>query len=453
MTDINNEFDNLTGLSDVKNFDQSQVEELNKLNVPQAYQEFNEIEHELNRGQHSLSEITTFAEQFTEAKVVKRDDVLALESLIGDLSTLPHLNSYTEEYSLVNYQVTQESVYATVVKYAKKAMKAIYDFIMKTIEYISENMFRILGIANYTNDTSSQDVVTGHLTELSQLIEDSTGKITDSLSKLNEEQIAIREVRINKELRALLYPRFNELGVLSRGGNINVGLLIDEMCEQRFKPFYNTLFKAVHERDKDLKDLISLYTRTVQSKLLTLAINTTKVWESDHTKEPDFTYSRSYAEAAEEQINFLANFNTGSVRAAQVNDSQDEFKVLASAVFETVTEMTDIRNTHDLPSPRVLLDMDMYYLTALFDSGVHSTNREVENSFKDVKRAYRVKQSDRENIHPLANDNINNIYADWISVNRMVLTTVLLTKRINALWSNISNMTDISIKAIDIITQ
>lgn len=451
MTNISNTFDNLSGLSDVKNFDQSQERELGLLEVPQAYQEFDEIENEINNGEHSLSEISTFAERLTDAQVVRRDDVLALESLVGELESLPHINSYTQDYSLVNYQITQESAISTVAKFVAKIAKQIWEFIMKTFEFIKDYIMGLFRKKSYTTDKPKQNTVMKQITVVDELVKNSQEKVKAKVKTFDNTQVATRNVRINKELRKLLYPRFNELTVLSRGGSINAELLIDEMCEHRMMPFYSTFLSGVYDRDLTLKSIVTLYVRSINTNLDILSTSTAEKFTSDLTVAPDNPYTRLFTISPEQVNEYVRKYGVVEQRADRIRNPDDQFKVMASDAYITTRDIVSIATTHPLPTPRVLLQLDFSWLGNLFDDITANLSSDMKMSYDTVKRSYRHLQSDFDNIHPDAKRDVDAIYSDWIVMNKMILTLAMFRSRVDSIWSNADNLTQLAKQVVDII--
>lgn len=446
-------FENQTRVNAAKDFDQSKEKEIGILEVPLAYQEFDEIEHEIKIGENSLSEVTSFAEQFNDAKVVRRDDVIALESLVGKLENLPHLNSYTLDYSLVNYQITQENIFVAVGEMAVKVLRAIWKFIVNAFETSRKFIFELFNKDYYASDIETQDNIVKTIDVTTKAVVGSKDTVDAKTAKLTDEQIKIRIVRINKDLRALLYTksRFTEIGVLSRGGDINVDALIDEMCEQRLKPFYTAFIRAAYEKDDDLRNLIKTYLNTIATELEVLNLRTTEIFEGDLSQPPANKYDRRFTKVPDEVTAFITKFGQLSVAPDRIHNPDDQYKVFATEAYHVSVAAATIANTYDLPEPRTILKLPVEWMGELFTDPSLDITQSLKLQFATVKNSYKSIRIDINNIHPEAKNAVNAVYADWITINRMIMTLGVIRTRISAIMKNMELMAVISNKAVAII--
>ena len=451
MTDINTVFENQTGISGAKDFEQSKEKELGIFDVPVAYQEYDEIQSEIDNDEHSLSEVTTFAKQFNDAQVVRRDDIVALESLVGELESLPHLNSYTQEYSLVNYQITQENIFVTVTRMAGKIVKKIWEFIVNTLDSARRFIMELFNKNHYATDKASQEKIIKEVAKVAVKVESSQAVVQSKVQKMDDAQVKARIVRINKDLRALLYPKFKEIGVLSRGGDIDANMLIDEICEQRLKPFYTSFLKGVYEKDDNLKNLITLYLRSVTTEIELLSNRTKEIFEADLTQPPASPYVRVFTTVPEQVLDYIKTFGQLSVDPARIFNIDDQYKVMSGEAYQIAKASASISNTFDLPEPRTLLKLDLNWLGELFDNPAGATSNELKLKFETAKKSYRKIQVNFDNIDPQAKDAVNGVYADWITINKMILTLAVLQARISAIMSNVDSMTRLIDKVLNII--
>lgn len=451
MTDINTVFENQTGISGAKDFEQSKEKELDIFDVPVAYQEYDEIQSEIDNDEHSLSEVTTFAKQFNDARVVRRDDIVALESLVGELESLPHRNSYTQEYSLVNYQITQENIFVTVTRMAGKIVKKIWEFIVNTLDSVRRFIMELFNKDHYATDKASQEKIIKEVAKVAVKVESSQAVVQSKVQKMDDAQVKARIVRINKDLRALLYPKFKEIGVLSRGGDIDANMLIDELCEQRLKPFYTSFLKGVYEKDDNLKNLITLYLRSVTSEIELLSNRTKEIFEADLTQPPASPYVRVFTAVPEQVLDYIKTFGQLSVDPARIFNIDDQYKVMSGEAYQIAKASASISNTFDLPEPRTLLKLDLNWLGELFDNPAGATSNELKLKFETAKKSYRKIQVNFDNIDPQAKDAVNGVYADWITINKMILTLAVLQARISAIMSNVESMTRLIDKVLNII--
>ena len=451
MTNINTEFENQSTLSGVKDFDQSQDKELDILEVPLAYQEFDVIEHEIATHENSLNEVSQFAERFSDARVVRQDDIIALESLVGKLEALPNLNSYTQDYSLVNYQITQENIIVTVAKLAAKVLKAIFEFIVRTLDAGRKFIVELFDKDHYASDTATQAKIIKNVSTVTAKVEANQGVVTEKVNTLTDAQVKARIVRINKELRNLLYPTFKELGVLSRGGDINAKILVDEICEQRLKPFYSKFLDGVYHKDVNLKSFIDVYLGSISNHFDSLVLKTDDLFKSDLTQAPVNPYTRVFTTTPPEVITYIKTYGTLTTEPSRILREKDQYKVMAAQAYQTATTATSIANVLDLPEPRTLLALDLDWLSGLFDVNVASISKDLKLRFQATKKSYRNTQVNFDNINPVAKESVNEIYADWITVNKMILTLGVMRLRVSAIMHNVEKTTAIINKAIDIL--
>ena len=447
MTDITTEFDNLSSvMGDVKDFDQSKEEGLNLFDVPAAYQEFDEIENQIDTDNQVFEEINLYSNRLRQSQVVRRDDVLALESIAGSLESLPHINSYTQEYSLVNYTVTQESVFARLHEVTGDILKGIWTFILNSLKYIYDHVKGLFISKVYSNPTKFREVVKKTQTDAQNAV----GKVGGiSNDQFEDKQ---RENRINAKLRSLLYPAFSELKVLSRGGNINVDLLIDEMCEQRFKHFYTTFFKAIYEKDYIVPDFLRLYTKMMNDDVDVLTRRTQDFHAMDLSKPLSDQYAPQYTVAPEQIKEFVKAYGAAHKPPGEVIDQDKEFKIMASIAYASARDMVNIRVTHDLPEPRTILNLDLDSL-AILDVVTVKTVENIDKNYKQLRKVKSEASAKYSNIAPENKPNVNSIYSDWLILNRAMMTTTLFLTRINSITKNYKTLMDYIIKVVDIVTE
>ena len=447
MTDITTEFDNLSSvMGDVKDFDQSKEEGLNLFDVPAAYQEFDEIENQIDTDNQVFEEINLYSNRLRQSQVVRRDDVLALESIAGSLESLPHINSYTQEYSLVNYTVTQESVFARLREVTGDILKGIWTFILNSLKHIYDHVKGLFISKAYSNPTKFREEVKKTQTDAQNAV----GKVGDiSNDKFEDKQ---RENRINAKLRSLLYPAFSELKVLSRGGNINVDLLIDEMCEQRFKHFYTTFFKAIYEKDYIVPDFLRLYTKMMNDDVDVLTRRTQDFHAMDLTKPLSDQYAPQYTVAPEQIKEFVKAYGAAHKPPGEVIDQDKEFKIMASIAYAAARDMVNIRVTHDLPEPRTILNLDLDSL-AILDVVTVKTVENIDKNYKQLRKVKSEASAKYSNIAPENKPSVNSIYSDWLILNRAMMTTTLFLTRINSITKNYKTLMDYIIKVVDIVTE
>lgn len=447
MTDITKEFDNLSSvMGDIKDFDQSKEEGLNLFDVPAAYQEFDEIENQIDTDNQVFDEINLYSNRLRQSQVVRRDDVLALESIAGSLESLPHINSYTQEYSLVNYTVTQESVFARLREVTGDILKGIWTFILNSLKHIYDHIKGLFISKAYSDPTKFREEVKKTQTDA----QDAVGKVGDvSNDQFEDKQ---RENRINAKLRSLLYPAFSELKVLSRGGNINVDLLIDEMCEQRFKYFYTTFFKAIYEKDYIVPDFLRLYTKMMNDDVAVLTRRTQDFHAMDLAKPLSDQYAPQYTVAPEQIKEFVKAYGAAHKPPGEVIDQDKEFKIMASIAYAAARDMVNIRVTHDLPEPRTILNLDLDSL-AILDVVTVKTVENIDKNYKQLRKVKSEASAKYSNIDSENKPSVNSIYSDWLILNRAMMTTTLFLTRINSITKNYKTLMDYIIKVVDIVTE
>lgn len=463
MDDINTEFDNLTGLSAVKDFDQGQDEAVSVFDVPQIYQEFDHVENEIDKTEQTFNEVKAYSDKLTSAQVIRRDDVLALESIISDLSALPHVNSYTAEYSIVNYKITQESVFSKLKKVTGDILKAVWEFILKGLEYVFNHLKNLFNPKKYKNNPKDRErviVEQNKAKEAAQRASDAVKKRrSDDTTKANttsttsgpvstpldannpttdntlSDKEKERIVKLNRDLRSLLYPAFGELAVLSQGGDINPELLIDEMCEQRFAMFYTTFFKAMYEKDHVVADFLRLYTRVMNNDVGVLSGRTEGFLSNDLTKPLSEKYISHYNEAPEQLKEFVKKYGGNNVPAGEVKDPSKEFRAYVILAHTVSSNMVSIRDTHTLPEPRALLNMDLGWLSIL-DGVTDKTLKSIDENYKNLKKIKSKSNVRYPDIDPSNKASVTLLYNDWLVLNRAMMTTSLYLARINAITNN-----------------
>lgn len=452
MDDISTEFDNLTGLSDAKDFEQSNDPEVSIFDVPMVYQEFDHIENEIDNSGHKLNELGTYADRLQEARVVRRDDVLALESIIGDLQALPHINSYTEEYSFVNYRVTQESVFGKVREVVGNVLKWVWEFILKSLEFVYKHLKGLFNPVKYKN-TPKERTKTKRKQEKAQEATQKVSQVVKQKTQQATPEVNTQRIdRINKKLRALLYPAFTELEVLSQGGDINPDLLIDEMCEQRFAAFYTTFFKAIYENDYVLSDFIKLYSNMVNNDVTHLSRRTEGFEQNDMTQPLSEAYIPHYTAAPEQLKAYLQKYASGELPQGQVKDESREFRTLATIAHTTATNMVSIKLTHNLPEPRTLLKLDLDWL-AVLDTVTMKTVDNIESNYSRLKKLKAKANVRYPDVHPDNKASVTDLYNDWLVLNKAMLTSSVFLARLNAISKNYSTLMDYIIGVSVILTE
>ena len=464
MTDITKEFDNLSSvMGDVKDFDQSKEEGLNLFDVPAAYQEFDEIENQIDTDNQVFDEINLYSNRLRQSQVVRRDDVLALESIAGSLESLPHINSYTQEYSLVNYTVTQESVFARLREVTGDILKGIWTFILNSLKHIYDHVKGLFISKAYSNPTKFREEVKKTQTKAQESVKKAQGKsagtsdvvVVTTVSITSSHNVNDNSQRVNKinvKLRSLLYPAFSELKVLSRGGDINVDLLIDEMCEQRFKHFYTTFFKAIYEKDYIVPDFLRLYTKMMNDDVSILARRTQDFHAMDLSKPLSDQYAPQYTVAPEQIKEFVKAYGAAHKPHGEVIDQDKEFKIMASIAYAAARDMVNIRVTHDLPEPRTILNLDLDSL-AILDVVTVKTVENIDKNYKQLRKVKSEASAKYSNIAPENKPSVNSIYSDWLILNRAMMTTTLFLTRINSITKNYKTLMDYIIKVVDIVTE
>lgn len=452
MDDINTEFDDMTEISDVKDFEQSQNEPLSVFDVPMMYQEFDIIEHDIGNKEQKLNEITAYSDRFNNTRVVRRDDVLALESIVGDLGNLPHINSYTDDYSLVNYAITQESIFGKIREVMGDVLKSVWEFIMNTLETITTHFKSLFKSTKYRNTPKGREATVNSQEKAQTAIKKMTSPaMTEKRDSRTDDQNKQRVTRINKELRSLLYPAFTELTVLSRGGDIHPDLLIDEMCEQRFKGFYTTFFKALYENDYVLTDFMTLYSTMMNRDVDTLARRTEAFQSVDLTTPLAEPYESHYTAAPEQVKEFVLKFDAKSQVTGVVKDAKSEFRTYATIAHTTAQDIVNIAVSHELPEPRTLLGLNLESL-AILDSVSMKTITAIEAQFKNMKKLKAKSGGRYPDVDPANKPSVTALYHDWLILNKAMLTTGIFLARLNSISNNYRTLMNYIIGVADILT-
>ena len=450
MTLISNEFDNLTGVSDTKDFEQSKTKALNVFDVPQSYQEFDTVESEIEKGLHSIGEMSSFANKLKAARVINRDDALSLESIIGTLEQLPHINSYTKEYSLVNYEVTCENVFVNISKFVAKVAMAIWKFIMDTIDYVKDYYVRVFKKDTIVTNPAKQHKLSTTIAKTKEAVVASQPTVIEKVKVLTPEQEAARNVRINKQLRALLDRKFSNLASLGRSGPVNAVLLVDEICEQQLKPFYTVFLNALYERDPDIKYLIKLYSQVMSDGFQHMSAKLVEVFGGDVTQPPPAVYHKQFNTVPTQLTDFLTKYGNVAALPQKVPDSE-QWRITAIEVFETAKRITSIATVIDLPEPRALLAIDVEWIGDVFADSNMSIERELKITYDTVKRNYRELQKDFNTMDPDVKANMKASYSDWMVLNKVCFTLAIFRARAEAIMNNTEVTLDYASKAIDII--
>lgn len=435
MTTIHNEFDNLNDLSATKDFEQSQIKEKGVLDIPMLYQEYSAIENQIDKDNQNLSEATLFASELSNAKVVNRNDALALESISNGIAVLPHVNSYTHEYTIVNYDITMESAFQVMKEFGKNVIKSIYDYILKTIQHLTEQVKNLFKSEKYVNDPAKQSEVKKNAKEVTRALGMSSEVVSNVVHQLSAENRDARLVRINKELRAYLYPEYKELGIISIGGDINLDLLIDEMCEYRLKKFYTESWKAIMGRDVVYKNLVDYYYNVLCTQVTQLVHNTTEIFAGDLNEPPAFSYnSRLFSDLPLQMTDFAEKHTTHKTKSNQISNADEVFKVLSSEILTDVKRMCELVSVQPLDDPRILIGFDTEWLSSMFSTDYKKFYDEIKDSYGEVNRAYRKVESQLKTMHPDRSLAIKNVFADWVVINRMNMTVITVRRSADSLW-------------------
>ena len=447
MNEINTEFDNLSGLNDAKVFDQSHDSDPSIFDVPQAFQEFDTIEHEISRGEETLHEVSLFSDRLNHARVVRREDAIALESIVGELNSLPHIYSYTEDYSLVNYTITQESIFGKIKEVIGGILSAVWNFIITTLSSISAHIKSLFNKNKYSESPKAQK----QAVFTQEKMHTKTAEAKAQQRRFSEAppprvDISKRTDRINKELRSLLYPQFSELTTLSRGGDISVDLLIKEMCEYRFKPFYTVFFDSMFNKDNVLLDYGNLNSNLMNNDLDTLAQSTSDFVGQDLTTPTATAYTIRYSQAPEQLKAYVQKFGATRLPQGNVADPSNEFKAYATIAYDVTRDITSIARLVDLPDPTVILHMDLQWLFDLDKVG-NRILTSIDDNFKKLKK---LKIDSDKTIDPSNRDNIKRLYNDWFVINKTMIISTMFVTRMNNIVKNYETLMNyiISVTAI-----
>ena len=136
--DLSTLFEDQSAISGAKNFEQSQPVQPTVFDEPQAFQEFSEVEHELEQHNQQVSELSAMADNLQHRQAVNRQDRLALESMVSQLEGVPPAGAYTRDNSMVNYKVTLETVWSNIVKAAVAVKKQIIKFMNMVTKFIKQ---------------------------------------------------------------------------------------------------------------------------------------------------------------------------------------------------------------------------------------------------------------------------------------------------------------------------
>lgn len=454
MNGILNEFEDISETSDAKKFEQSQEREKNILEVPVAYQEFDKIEHELDGHVQSLNEVGIFASQLENYRTVSQGDALALESMCGDAIVLPNIKSYTQEASYVNYRATLESVWSTIKDFSVKVAKSMWAFILKTIEYLTSKFAEWLGLEEYNTNDVAQSRTETKVQDIKKATENYDNVVTVKVEKLNADKRDKRNVRINKELRELLYPKYTELAILSLGGEINGQLLIDEICEQRLKPKFTTTWKLILEKDESLKALIHAYDHIVSQTVWQVSFNSKEALEGDlNDPPPNIPTGQVFDVVPDALIDFSQEHTTYRTQPSQVYQKAERYKVITSEIMNMSKEMCSKNLIHPLPQPRTILDFDIDWLSGLHLQSDNDWLKSLVKEYKEFKNIYRKQEPLMKNYHPDRQTALKMAYNDWTVINRMIMTTLNFRQSSEMLWGLIENtMNDIK-KVLDILSK
>lgn len=450
MSDVHTEFDNLSGLNDAKYFEQSNDVEPGIFDVPKAFQEFDKIEHEIDRSNQSFDEISLFSNKLKHSRVIRRDDALALESIMGKLENMPHLNSYTTEYTKVNYTITQESIFGKITSVLGDILSSIWNFILNTMSNMAAYVKGLFNKNRYSQATAQNAVIKKQVVVNNIVTTNPTAPPVSNSKTLTPEQKDIHNDRINRELRNLLYPKFSELSVLSLGGEINGSLLIDEMCEQRFKSFYTKFYNALYHKESTLLDYGNFTASFLTREVGSLSEETLKFILSDLTVPTPEKYINRYFtvdERIKEFVKVYSNTNTLHVKTLKANTN--EFKVYTILAYEVASEITSLTSVMEMPESRTLLNLDLKWIFDI-DKITVDIITDIEVNYKKLKKLNLTKDG---SVHVDNKDSIRNMYSDWFILNKTMLVNAMFYTRLNSTISNFEMLMDYIIKTNKILTQ
>lgn len=449
MNEIHTEFDNLSGLNDAKVFDQSHDADPSIFDVPQAFQEFDTIESEITRNEETLNEVSLFSDRLSQARVVRREDAIALESIVGELNDLPNLYSYTEDYSLVNYNITQEAIFSKIKEVIGGILSAVWNFIITTLSSISDHVKSLFKKNKYSDSTSAQKNVIEIQKKVNDKPQQVKAKQQTVANNTSQDDMAKRNDRVNKALRSLLYPQFSELTTLSRGGSISIDLLMKEMCDYRFKPFYTVFFHAMFTKDNALLEYGVMNSNLMNNELDPLSLATSDFVSQDLTTPITEQYTTRYKQAPEQLKNYVNKFGASRTPRGSIANVDNEFRALSTIAHDVTRDIMSIANVVDLADSTTLLMMDLEWLFDL-DKVSNKTLSSIDDNFKKLKK---LKISADKNIDPSNKDNIKKLYNDWFVMNKAMIINTMFVSRMNNIVKNYETLMVFILKAIDIIEQ
>lgn len=445
MNEIHTEFDNLSGLNDAKVFDQSHDADPSIFDVPQAFQEFDAIESEINRNEETLNEVSLFSDRLNQARVVRREDAIALESIIGELNDLPNIYSYTEDYSLVNYNITQEAIFNKVKEVISNMLSSVWKFILTTMSNLTKHVKSLFDKNKYANSPVAQKTV---IKTQSLAVDKLDNKTQGNPSGLSSKEIDERNVRINKQLRDLLYPAFSELTTLSNGGAISGDLLVREMCDYRFKPFYTVFLNAMFNKDNTLLDFSRFCTTLMSNDVDPLVLATTDVVSNDMSQPVAVDYAIRYGDAPEQLKTYVKQYSGILMRGGNTA-IDNEFRRLSIHAESVTRNIMSLNSLVDLPDSTVLLQLDLSWLFTIttVDRKILNT---IDSNFNKLKK---MKIDADRHIHPSNRDNIRRMYSDWLIMNKIMIINSLFVSRMDKIVRNYETLMDYIVKAMTIIEQ
>ena len=269
--DLSTLFEDQSAISGAKNFEQSQPVQATVFDEPQAFQEFSEVEHELENHNQQVGELSAMADNLQNRQAVNRQDRLALESMISQLEGIPPAGAYTRDNSMVNYNVTLETVWSNIVKAAVAVKKQIIKFMNMVTKFIKQkfnDMFvkpyyeemakhaaqRQQKYANKAAQQNNQATVLNTAMQQGPTPQPTATPQSASQQTTSTAANVVNVDKIHYDIRQLFKGKYMYLeSITTKQQNLtNIEQLLSEMLNYRLDPRKSKLISDIYNNDVEL---------------------------------------------------------------------------------------------------------------------------------------------------------------------------------------------------------
>lgn len=463
--DINYMFDDLSGISEVKNFEQSQPKPVSIFDSPESFQEFDEIEHEIRNTQHSITEMQHFHDVLEEKKAVSQQDRIALESILSDVEELPMVAAYTRLDSRVNLTVTQESILGNVKKGLAWIAKKLWEFIVKCGELIRSIFFDNIFQDNYTTGKKSsqnrdraekkakqaqkkyEEVKDVQIPVEEEPHDELSQAIIDAQNQRHErEDLNAKGVVVRSELKRMLYggdgkfvrKPYKTLYSLEGKRPIFFTELMYEMYQQRIGPFYTELWYAISHQDVNIAGILWHTREMFTNHSQELIDRSLAVIGKSNTQIDPQNFESLFVDVPERVMRFNEKYSAYK-QPNRDKDRDEYFNPYAEAIKDSLfitNTITDLRSVRELDVPVNGVLFDTTWVGDLFDPVDVVGIKHLQDEFEKFDKAAGKIDLGKADLDDDQIRVLKIIKNDWNIVMNAIFIYTKINNSINALWAN-----------------